>query len=112
MSTRPYSRRAGLRTAVTAACLTALLSLAPAAWAADGKAPDAVPRAVPVPLSSLGDWMDGLLSGMERLWEAAGCRMDPDGSPCADDKTPIGTQDGETCEPMTTEQGCGMDPNG
>jgi hypothetical protein len=53
-----------------------------------------------------------VFSDMESLWEAAGCRIDPDGTPCASSTTTADTQDGETCDPTTTEAGCRIDPDG
>jgi hypothetical protein len=38
--------------------------------------------------------------------------MDPNGAPCSESTTTVEPQDGETCDPTTTELGCGMDPDG
>ena len=108
MRTSVSRRGPALRSMVIVAGVVALLGLSPAAWAAHGQAPGADPGGVPPVLSWLGGLVDSLLSGIESLWEAAGS----DGEARDGSTTTVETQDGPTCDPTTTEMGCGMDPNG
>lgn len=102
----------GLSSTVTVIGVVALLCLAPLAWAAPDRAPTPEQGRASVDVSWIGTWADSLFQGIEKFWEAQGCGMDPDGTPCAGSTTTVETQDGETCDPTTTEMGCGMDPNG
>jgi hypothetical protein len=106
-----YATSPRLRSTVIVAGLVALLSIAPAVWAVPGHRaePDAgTPRA----LARLGGWLDHVVSGMQSLWAAAGCGMDPNGAPCPANTPAPEPQDGETCDSTTPRAGCSIDPDG
>lgn len=107
-----YGSSPRLRSTVIVAGLVALLSIAPAVSAVPGHTEEPKRIGSPGPLDWFGGWLDEWLGGMQSLWQAAGCGMDPNGAPCSESTTTVEPQDGETCDPATTELGCGMDPDG
>lgn len=62
--------------------------------------------------SATPDFVAGFLSFVSRLWDKAGCILDPHGQCVLEEKAGCGLDPHGQCIPTQVENGCRIDPHG
>lgn len=103
------SRRSFGRSAVILALV--LLLTAPWEAAAGPRLGDTLRRAA-FSDSATPDFVSGFLSFVARLWDKAGCILDPHGQCVLEEKEGCGLDPHGLCTPIQVDNGCRIDPHG
>jgi len=94
------------------ALVLALLLLVAAPWeAAAGPRFGGGQRRAAFSDSATPDFFSGFLSLFSKLWDKAGCIIDPHGQ-CIPEKAGCGLDPHGLCAPVQVENGCTIDPHG
>jgi hypothetical protein len=95
------------------ALVLALLLLVVAPWeAVAGPRLGGAQRRAAFSESATPDFFSGFLGVLSKLWDKAGCILDPNGQCAPEEKEGCGLDPSGRCIPIQVDAGCGIDPHG